>query len=459
MRVSGLESARVALWGFGREGRATLRALRHRFPDKPLTVFCPRAEHAALNEFGDAHLELGDEPTLAQLSEFDWVIKSPGISAYHPLCVEATARGVQFSSGTALWFAEQLPGLKLCVTGSKGKSSTTALIAHLLRKRGLLCGLAGNIGLPLLDVLAPPLLPAVWAIELSSYQTGDAVRPDVALVLNLFAEHLDWHGSEQRYFADKLKLVNDAQPRIALLNWQDARLREAAERIDPAVTEVRWFGRDDGWHQRDGSILRGSERQLDIARLPIAGTHNAGNLCAAMAMIEAAGLLQPRMIDFACSFTALPHRLQTLGERDGLRFVDDSIATTPHASVAALRCFEQQPTVILVGGYERGLDWMPFVEHLRHQPVERVICRGANGPRIAALLRQELPELEVSENADLQTAVEQAVEALPAGGVVLLSPGAPSFPEFKDYSARGDAFAIAAGFRPGGQQIAGLGVL
>ncbi|MBD8526071.1 UDP-N-acetylmuramoyl-L-alanine--D-glutamate ligase [Pseudomarimonas arenosa] len=458
MRVSGLEDQRVALWGFGREGRASWRALRAQFPTKALSLFCPRAEHFAADELRDAHLQVWDEPTLERLVEFDWVIKSPGISAYHPVCLQARERGVHVTSGTGLWFAEQLPGIKLCVTGSKGKSSTTALIAHVLRQRGVLVGLAGNIGLPLLELLNPPLMPAVWAIELSSYQTGDAVRPDVALVLNLYAEHLDWHGNEQRYIEDKLKLITQAQPRIAVLNWQDQRLRLAAEQIDPAITEVRWFGREDGWHLRDDAVCQRAQPMLPIDRLPIAGTHNAANLCAAMAVIEAAGLQQPRLIDTACSFTALPHRLQIIGASNGVRFVDDSIATTPHASIAALRCFAGQPVAILVGGYDRGLDWTPFVEYLQQQPVLRVICRGANGPRIAAQLRQALPNLDVLQTQDLQAAVGQARAALPGGGVVLLSPGAPSFPEFKDYTARGAAFAAAAGFAAEARAIGGLGI-
>ena len=458
MRVSGLEQERVALWGFGREGRAAWRALRERFPDKPLTLFCPAAEHAAVASLGDTALNLRDQPDAGALAEFDWVLKSPGISAYHSVCLQAQERGVRFSSGTALWFAEGLPGLKLCVTGSKGKSSSTALIAHLLRKRGLLVGLAGNIGLPLLDLLAPRMMPAAWAIELSSYQTADAVRPDVALVLNLFPEHLDWHGSEQQYYADKLRLISQARPRIAVLNWNDARLRLFAKQVDSAATELRWFGREDGWHVDGGWIRQGSQRVLEIDRLPIAGTHNASNLCAAMSVIEAAGLAQPGLIDSAISFSALPHRLQTIGERDGLRFVDDSIATTPHASIAALRCFADRPLAILVGGFDRGLDWKPFVEHLREQPLARVVCRGANGSRIAAQLRAALPKQDVIEESELQSGVIRAIESLPGGGVVLLSPGAPSFPEFKDHVARGAAFTAAAGFDRGLQGIAGLGI-
>ena len=458
MRVSGLEHERVALWGFGREGRAAWRALRERFPNKPLTLFCPAAEHAAAASLDDTALNLRDQPDAEALAEFDWVIKSPGISPYHPVCLQAQERGVRFTSGTALWFAEGLPGLKLCVTGSKGKSSSTALIAHLLRKRGLLVGLVGNIGAPLLDWLAPSMLPAAWAIELSSYQTADALRPDVALVLNLFPEHLDWHGSEQRYYADKLKLISQAKPRVAVLSWNDSRLRLFADEVDPAETELRWFGREDGWHVDGGWIRHAAQRVLELERLPIAGTHNASNVCAAMAVIEAAGLAQPGLIDSAISFSALPHRLQTVGERDGWRFVDDSIATTPHASIAALRCFADRALAILVGGFDRGLDWTPFIEHLREQPLARVVCRGANGPRIAAQLRAALPDQDVVEEPELQAGVIRAIEALHGGGVVLLSPGAPSFPEFSDYAARGAAFTAAAGFDCRLQAIAGLGV-
>ncbi len=456
MRVSALEGRRVALWGYGREGRAALSAIRRRLPRQQLTLFCGAAEADEAAALGDLLLSIAPMPDAAALSAFDVVIKSPGISPYRAPADAAGAAGVAFSSGTALWFAEQLPGLKACITGTKGKSTTTALVAHLLRARGLLVGLGGNIGLPLLDLLDPPLLPAVWAIELSSYQTADAVAPDVAVVLNLYPEHLDWHGSEARYVEDKLALVTRAGPRRVLLNWRDARLRALGE----SLPGTRWFGREDGWHVRGTRVFRGDVECLSALPPVLPGAHNALNLCAAAATVEALGFDAEPLLASAPRYRPLPHRLQWLGRRDGVDYIDDSIATTPHASLAALDCLGGRRVAIIVGGFERGIDWAPFVERCRVAPPAAVICTGQNGPRIRALLHScGMPEAALQQATDFADAVTRAQAAAGADGVVLLSPGAPSFPEFRDYAERGRRFAALAGFdAERSSVIPGLGI-
>lgn len=451
---SELEGRRVALWGLGREGRAAWRAIRARFPDLPLTVFCPQAEHAEAAALGDPHLLLRGEPGAEALAAFEVVIKSPGISAYRPELLAAAAAGTRFTSGTALWFAESLPGRTLCVTGTKGKSSTTALIAHLLRAVGHRVGLAGNIGLPLLELIDPPAPPEFWAIELSSYQTGDAVAPDVALVLNLYPEHLDWHGSVERYYADKLALITRAAPRRAVLNHSDARLRALGETL-PGAT---WFAREDGWHLRDGDVWRADRRVFAGADLALPGQHNRLNLCAALAAIEALGEDAAALAPAARGFRGLPHRLHSLGVRDGVEYVDDSISTTPEASLAALASLAGRRVAVLLGGYDRGLPWEGIATRLGDCPPALIVCRGQNGPRIAAVLRGERPELALREVIDFAEAVREARDAAGPGGVVLLSPGAPSFPEFRDYVERGRRFATLAGFEAAPGVMAGLGI-
>jgi len=454
MRISALEGRRVALWGFGREGRAALAALRRRFPDQLLTVFCPAAEHATA-ALADARLQLREAPTATELCAFDVVIKSPGISPYLAPADAALANGAHFTSGTALWFAEALPGLKLCVTGTKGKSTTTALIAHLLRSRGLAVGLAGNIGMPLLELLDPPLPPAAWAIELSSYQTGDADTPDLALVLNLFPEHLDWHGSQARYVEDKLKLVTQARPRRVLLNWLDSELRVLGE----SLPETRWFGREDGWHLRHGSVFRGDDCVVKRVPAALPGQHNALNLCAALAAIDAIDIDARPLAARAARFKALPHRLQSLGQRAGIQFIDDSIATTPHASLAALDCLRGRRVAIIVGGFDRGIDWTVFAERVAKDPPAAVICVGQNGPRIGRLLATRAAAgLDLRQAGDMAQAVTLARDAVGADGTVLLSPGAPSFPDYRDYAERGRHFAELAGFDVERSAIRGLGI-
>jgi UDP-N-acetylmuramoylalanine--D-glutamate ligase len=467
VKLSQLEGKRVALWGWGREGRAAFRLLRERLPALPLTLFCPAAEADAARTESGAALDVRSDVSGAALAQFEVVIKSPGISPYKSEALDAAAQGTQFIGGTSLWFAEHADAdgrlaNTVCVTGTKGKSTTTALLAHLLRSAGHVTGLAGNIGLPLLEVLDPQPAPDYWAVELSSYQTGEVARsgarPDVAVVLNIFPEHLDWHGSEQRYIDDKLALVTGGHPRVAVLNAADPHLRA----LVLPHSEVVWFNQPDGWHMVGEVVHRGGQAVFDTANTPLPGRHNRGNLCAVLAALEAMGLDAVALAPAVQSFRPLPNRLQLLGERDGLRWVNDSISTTPHASLAALDCFAGQRIALLVGGHDRGLDWQDFAEHMRDNPPLEIVTMGGNGPRIHQLLQPLVADGRFGLHAatDLAHAMQLARAALgEQGGVVLLSPGAPSFGAYPDYVARGRHFAELAGFDPNAiSAIAGLGV-
>lgn len=475
MRISQLEGHRVALWGWGREGRAAYRALRAQAPAShvsgpavtgPLTLFCTAAEAADARALGDPALTIETEATAERLAAFELVIKSPGISPYRPEAVEAARRGTRFIGGTALWFAGHANAVgvverTVCVTGTKGKSTTTSLLAHLLRAGGHVTALAGNIGLPLLELPDAPG-PAFRAIELSSYQTGDVAdsgaRPDVAVVLNLFPEHLDWHGSHERYLADKLRLVTDARPRIAILNADDPRLAA----LDLPHSEVRWFGHAEGWHLRGDVLHRGDVAVMDTSTLPLPGRHNRGNLCAVLTAIEALGLDAAALAPHAATFRPLPHRLQTLGTNGGITYVNDSISTTPHASLAALDCFGGRRVAILVGGHDRGIEWQAFADALAQgvRPLA-IVTMGQNGPRIHELVEPVATRAGIALGAarDLADAVDRATRALDGDGVVLLSPGAPSFGAYRDYVERGRHFAQLAGFDPDDiSTIPGLGI-
>lgn len=474
MRIAELAGQRVAVWGHGREGRAALAALRARLPDLPLTLFCSEAEARSLELEGPSLQPLPLEPGLgrgaepggsglavvtgapdaAALSAFDVVIKSPGISAYRPEILLAQHAGTRFTSGTALWFAEHPEARVIAVTGTKGKSTVSALVAHLLRALGRSVALAGNIGLPLLELLDPPQLPEWWVVELSSFQTRDAAAVEVALINNLYEEHLDWHGTRERYAADKVALAQVAQTLLVNAAQAELRTRVAAHRgrIE--------FGDRGGWHMAGPAIARGERQVFDLADSPLRGGHNAINLCAALAAVEAAGEDAFAAAPAIATFHPLPHRLQTLGTRVGITWVDDSIATTPQATLEALASFRDRPVTVLVGGFDRGLDWRPFAERVGVAPPHAIVAMGANGPRIADVLHETGGAYRLHASATLAEAVDVARAQTPAGGVVLLSPGAPSFDQFKDYAERGREFARLAGFDPaaiGG--IEGLGIL
>lgn len=473
--LSPAELGRVALWGWGREGKAAhacLRSGRAPFADfatQPLTLFCRESEVADAQALGDPLLQVETDASGERLAAFDTVIKSPGISPYREPVAFARARGTRFIGGTALWFATHPQARSLCVTGTKGKSTSSALLAQLLRAAGRRTALAGNIGLPLLELMEADAQD--WVIELSSYQTPDVatsgVRPLLALITNIFPEHLDWHGSQLQYVTDKLSLLQQARPRIAVLNAEDPTLVAAAAQLRGASadedgdSQLVWFNTESGWHQRDGVIHRGDVPLLDTAELPLPGRHNRGNLCGVLAALEALGMDAVGLAPRARDFVPLPNRLQRLGVRDGIEVVNDSISTTPHASLAALEVFAGKRIALLVGGHDRGLDWQDFADAMQQRPPHCIVTMGANGERIHALLQPlgRAGRLRLHAAADLPEAVRLGLAALDGQGVLLLSPGAPSFGAYRDYVERGRHFAQLNGFPPDAiTTIPGLGI-
>ncbi|HET9033069.1 MAG TPA: UDP-N-acetylmuramoyl-L-alanine--D-glutamate ligase [Dokdonella sp.] len=453
MRIAELASRSVAIWGLGREGRAAHSVLRKRFPDKQLTIFCRETEAQATSVDCPFDRFISSEPSAGELAGFDVVIKSPGISAYRPELIEAQREGTRFTSTTALWFSENPDARVIAVTGTKGKSTTSALIAHLLRSLGRRTALAGNIGMPLLELLDPVDEPDWWVIELSSFQTREADQLDLAVVTNIEEEHLDWHGSRERYVEDKLALA--AVARRLLVNAAQAELLERTTAHGRRLS----YGLADGWHVDGESIRRGERIVLDRSRLPLPGWHNALNAAAALAALEAIGEDAITAAEHLASFRPLPHRLQTLGVRDALNWIDDSIATTPRAVIEALRSHGGGDICLIIGGHDRGLDWQAFVAHVRAHPPRAIISNGASGHRIEALLRANQGDYQLQRVETLSEAVAVARELTAPGGTILLSPGAPSFDQFRDYAERGRRFAELAGFDADMiGQIEGLGI-
>ncbi|MEO7065288.1 MAG: UDP-N-acetylmuramoyl-L-alanine--D-glutamate ligase [Rhodanobacter sp.] len=452
MRIADLAGRRVAVWGFGREGHAVINALRARLQEQALTLLCGAAEVDAARAL-DAALDIVvGEPNAATLASFDIVVKSPGISAYKPALLTAQAQGTQFTSGTALWFGENPDAQVVGITGTKGKSTTSALLAHLARSLDVRTALAGNIGLPLLNLLGQSA--DLWVIELSSFQTGEAGPLKLGVVTSLYEEHLDWHGSRERYVADKLKLADVS--RELLVNGLQANLLVLTQKHP----RRRLFGQADGWHVANGFICRDTCQVFPIAQLAAPGLHNALNACAALAALEIIGLDAIAAAAALATFQPLPHRLQPLGEHDGCSWVNDSISTTPLATLAALESLHGRAVTVLVGGHDRGLDWTPFIDAMRTAPANAIVCMGANGGRIEAALLAAKISCPIMRADNLSAAVAEAKRLTPQGGVILLSPGAPSFDQFNNYTERGRCFAELGGFDPAGiVSIAGLGIV
>jgi UDP-N-acetylmuramoyl-L-alanine---L-glutamate ligase len=292
--------------------------------------------------------------------------------------------------------------------------------------------------LPLLELLDQQA--DLWSIELSSFQTSEARALELGVITSLYEEHLDWHGSRERYVSDKLKLADVA--RQLLVNAEQPLLLEKTA----THANRKLFGNTEGWHVADGFIRRADTAVFALDKLSVPGLHNALNACAALAALEIAGFDAVAAASSLSHFRALPHRLQPLGERDGLSWINDSISTTPLATIAALDSLHGREVTVIVGGHDRGLDWSPFVQAVAGRSALRIVAQGANGPRIAAALRSSKSEIPLGDVDKLDDAIEMARTVTPESGVVLLSPGAPSFDQFHDYAERGRHFAEVAGF-------------
>lgn len=444
MQIDELRGKRIAILGAGREGQATYHWLKRKLGDCSLTIF---AETPAEAEFVQS-LSAGDSIQISKLSdvplgEFEVLLRSPGISPYRPELQQAQAAGTQVISPSSLWFASHPQAKTICITGTKGKSTTSALTAHMLRACGLRVQLAGNIGMPLLACDDADV--DWWVIELSSYQLSDLqARPTIGVLLNFSPEHLDWHGGLEGYRRDKLRLAGLTAPGGLVINAADSALSAEFSNL----SSVSWFNSPQGI-RAEGREFRDGETRLEVC-LPdnMPGKHNRSNVAAALTVVRKAGFELAPAIASLSSYLSLPHRLQVLGVRRDVTWINDSIASTPVATAAALESLAGKSVILLLGGLDRGLDWSTYLRDFQAHTPKALIALPDNGPAVVKTLQQLGIVCRAGEHLapDLDEAVALAQSLSEPGDVVLLSPGAPSFPRFVDFQHRGQEFARLAGF-------------
>ena len=444
MRVGDLGSRRVAIWGLGREGRAAIGFLRKHHPRLPLVLLDDTAEVPIPEEYGsNATFVFGAEVIANVLTEIDVVIKSPGVSLYRGDIQSARKNGVQITSLLNLWFGEEPDLTTIAVTGTKGKSTTASLIAHILTRLDRTVALAGNIGVPVTEIGNPDYA----VIEVSSYQAADFEGVcDLAVLTSLYPEHVDWHLTVERYIQDKVNLL--IRSRCRIVN------RAANEAVVPIIAgspgRKYLFNEESGIHSEGTEIFDGQDWVGSVRNSYLVRAHNRSNLCAALAVAKILHLDLAAALDAARDFCGLPHRQQELGESRNILFVDDSISTIPESTIAALAVYADRDVTVIVGGYDRGIDYGKLVEAFTSGAAKVVICVGDSGSRIYAQTRAALNRVGGSGSAiyranSMEDAVLHAMRVTPPGGVVLLSPAAPSYGQYRDYIERGRDFAAKAG--------------
>lgn len=441
-------SSTVVVLGLGRETRDWLAGghadphdvllldERPRTPDDDPVL---AAQSGQVTVRAGVDLDAAATDTLGEVAPGDvaLVVRSPGVSPYRRTVRELLEAHVPVVTPTGWWLDRVRPPRLIAITGTKGKSTTAAMTAHVLRTVEDDVALCGNIGVsPLTGV---DRADQRIVLELSSYQIADLQAP-VPLVglTTLLTDHVPWHGSVARYHADKTRLLDLAGTRLATRSAGEH--PQVRDRID-AVADVAAH-RDRLRAALTTAGLRG-DHLVDDAALAVALADAA--LAADGVLVDAGEL-----IDALADFTPLPHRLTPLGEVAGVTYVDDSISTVPEAALAALAAYRQHgPVTLLLGGDDRGQSVDELVAAAGHPDV-RVVCHGAFGRRLAAALTGA--GVDHHEVPDLPSAVTTAAAVTPVGGAVLLSPAAPSFGTHRDFVHRGEHFTelvAALRHRPG----------
>ncbi|HTX15867.1 MAG TPA: UDP-N-acetylmuramoyl-L-alanine--D-glutamate ligase [Candidatus Baltobacteraceae bacterium] len=398
------------------------------------------SEAAARLRDAGVKLELGGHSDATFLAQ-DLIVLSPGVPVKLAPVALARSRGVPVWSEIELAW-RFLRGKLVAITGSNGKTTTTSLVAHILKTAGIQTLVGGNIGVPLLSLVESSVDSSVTVAEISSFQLEaiEAFRPEIGVLLNLTPDHLDRHASFEEYATAKMRMFENQLDRdCAVLNADDP---EVTRRM-PSRQQVFWFSRQKrvaaGAFLRDEQIIfRHEGTEVEVARrdqIALRGGHNVENVLAACAAAYLAGATPAAIASGVKTFRGVEHRLEFVAEIGGVKFYNDSKATNVDAALKAMEAFSE-PLIAILGGKDKGSPYTPLAEPLR-QRARVVILIGAAAEKIAGDLGDAV---EVAHAGTLERAVQLASKRAQPGDVVLLAPACSSFDQFENYEERGRKF-------------------
>ncbi|AGT31434.1 UDP-N-acetylmuramoyl-L-alanyl-D-glutamate synthetase [Geobacillus genomosp. 3] len=436
---------RVLVIGLAKSGVAAARLLVELGAEVVANDQKPLAENAEAKQLeqlgirvvcGGHPLELLDEP-------FDLVVKNPGIPYTNPLVEKALEKGLPVVTEVELaYHISEAPFIG--ITGSNGKTTTTTLIYEMIKADGQDPLLAGNIGLVACEV-AKEAKPGQWLVtELSSFQLAGIgrFRPAIAVLLNIFDAHLDYHGTKEAYAAAKANIFrNQTERDYAVVNADDPLVMNIASSVRAQkvlFSATKPLG--EGAYVQDGAIYWNGEPVIKIADIVLPGQHNLENILAAVAAAKLAGAGNEAIVRVLMTFTGVKHRLQYVAEVGGRRFYNDSKATNMLATQKALSAFDGEPVILLAGGLDRGNEFDALLPYL--QQVKAVVLFGQTAAKIGRVAREA--GIEMVEYVDnVEKAVPVAFQLSEPGDVILLSPACASWDQYKTFEERGDIFINA----------------
>ena len=432
MRFTALQAQRVGVWGAGREAQAVVAALPS---GVQLVLIGERADDDALQQLATrtgalaiSAAQLGEQPAL------DLLVRSPGVSAYRPELQLARSRGTRVTTMLDLWLHETATPLVIGVTGTKGKSSTSLLIAALLTATGTPTEVGGNIGRPIIELPPDPVV----VVEVSSYQATDVtMSPRLGVLTNLGVDHLTWHGSAEAYRRDKLHLFAYPQLEHLVIGQFDDALRAELR----GLAGRHHFVGANAVHAKDGTLWRAGELVAPLVGTELEAPHMARNLATAVTAAELAlerPLTADEIMHVATSFERPAGRLEVIPSDDGLTWVNDSLASNPFGAAAGIAAHHRSPLVLIIGGGDRGVDPTELLDAITaHGRVRAIVAMGEAGSNWATRLRALATHVELIDADDVEAGAAAAAQLAQPGDVVLFAPAAPTSAAVGTWETRG----------------------
>ncbi len=444
-----MKGKKVLVFGMARSGIAAAKLLLLRGAE---VYICDSKQEADFNGALDelkaagAVFCLGEKHPENLLEGMDALVVSPGIPVEHPAVARARALGIEVM-GEVEYAYREATGLLLAITGTNGKTTTTALLGEIFKNAGRRTFVVGNIGTPYSGAV-PEMKPGdVTVCEISSFmmETSSEFHPAICAVLNISEDHLNRHGTMEKYIALKERIFeNCAGDDWVVLNYDDPVTRDMANR---ARCRVAWFSSRNpvpfGAFVKDGNIVYGAPENCKpvcaAEELYIPGEHNLKNALAATAMAMAAGIPAPVIRHTLRTFKGVEHRIEFVRELDGVRFINDSKGTNVDSTIQAVRAMDR-PTVLILGGYDKHTDFTPLCEEILNCPISRIVLIGDTARQLEQTLEKVGYHAWTHAGYDFKKAVDTAFDQANSGGSVLLSPSCASFDMFDDYEQRGRVF-------------------